>query len=81
MGSFETEILLLNAVSIHVLNVFGSKIHRHRRLLIKRRRGMKMKQWHNRTMCYQRCESTTDGVSLEMESMVHCSKIVTTQRE
>lgn len=42
---------------------------------------MKMKQWHNRTMCYQRCESTTDGVSLEMESMAHCSKIVTTQRE
>ncbi len=34
-----------------------------------------------RTMCYQRCESTADGLGLETECRGHCSRSVMAQRE
>lgn len=32
-------------------------------------------------MCYQRCESTADGLGLETECRGHCSRSVMAQRE
>lgn len=53
----------------------------HCTLLIKNKRGMRMKWRLWRTMCYQRCESTADGSGLETECKGHRNRRETARRE